>query len=181
MVKSRVERTDAVDRAGISSLPGLKSFRPARRWEGCVIVCLAAGMGGLIVLRSGACLWWRLVRPELWERRADPRGGLRQATGWTCYPAAAVMLLHHYGIAAGEGEMAYSANTSLWGTDDHPMARALTARGYPSGWRGRVEIRRRLIGYSRPEGDGKASAGEYLLAGLGAAALLRRPCFVRSG
>jgi hypothetical protein len=100
---------------------------PAGRWESCVIVCLAAGMGGLIVLQSGACLWWRLVRPELWERRADARGGLQQATGWTCYPAAAVMLLHHYGIAAGEGEMAYSANTSLWGTDHHAMARALTA------------------------------------------------------
>jgi hypothetical protein len=82
---------------------------PARRWESCVIVCLAAGMGGLIALQSGACLWWRLVRPELWERRADAGGGLQQATGWTCYPAAAVMLLHHYGIAAGEGEMAYSA------------------------------------------------------------------------
>jgi hypothetical protein len=105
-----------------------------------VIACLAAAMGGLILLQSGACLWWRLVRAELWERRADAGGGLQQATGWTCYPAAAVMLLHHYGIAAGEGEMAYSANTSLWGTDDHAMARAMTARGYPAGWRARVEI-----------------------------------------
>jgi ABC-type bacteriocin/lantibiotic exporter with double-glycine peptidase domain len=38
------------------------------------------------------------------------------------------MLLHRYGIAASEGEMAYLANTSLFGTSEYGIAQALTAK-----------------------------------------------------
>jgi hypothetical protein len=49
------------------------------------------------------------------------------------------MLLHQYGITAGEGEMAYHANTSLFGTDEHAMARALNAKVRGRGWQAIVE------------------------------------------
>jgi hypothetical protein len=100
---------------------------------------LAAGVGCVIAMEGGAGLWWRLVVPGLWRQGADALGGRRQATGFTCYPAAAVMLLHHYGIPAGEGEMAYHANTTLFGTDEHAMARAVTAKVRGRGWHAVVE------------------------------------------
>jgi hypothetical protein len=100
---------------------------------------LAAAAGCVIAMEGGAGLWWRFGVPGLWKQRADARGGRQQATGFTCYPAAAVMLLHHYGITAGEGEMAYYANTTLFGTDEHAMARALTAKLRSRGWQAFVE------------------------------------------
>ncbi|MBY0231583.1 MAG: hypothetical protein K2W96_20040, partial [Gemmataceae bacterium] len=51
-----------------------------------------------------------------------------QTSGTTCGPAAAAMLLRRYGIEAGEGEMAYLAGTSLFGSDAHALARALEAK-----------------------------------------------------
>src|SRR5262249_26835079 len=88
---------------------------------------------------GGAGLWWRFAVPGLWRQGADAHGGRQQATGYTCYLAAAVMLLHHYGIPAGEGEMAYPANTTLFGTDEHAMAKALTAKVHGPGWHAQVE------------------------------------------
>jgi hypothetical protein len=112
---------------------------PARTWKSRLALYATAAVGAVIVLQTGACLWWRWCVPELWQRSADSRGGARQSTGWTCYPAAGVMLLHRHGIAATEGEMAYLANTTLWGTEDHAMARALTIKGRAGGWRAEVE------------------------------------------
>jgi ABC-type bacteriocin/lantibiotic exporter with double-glycine peptidase domain len=71
---------------------------------------------------------------ELWDKTADAQGCLEQSTSWTCYPASAVMLLHHHGIRAGEGEMAYRANTTFFGTEEYTMARALTAMVRARGW-----------------------------------------------
>ncbi len=109
-----------------------------RRW-GRPFLYLAAAAAGVIAMEGGAGLWWRFAVPGLWRQGADAHGGRQQATGYTCYPAAAVMLLHHYGIPAGEGEMAYHANTTLFGTDEHAMARALTAKVHGRGWHAQVE------------------------------------------
>src|SRR5262249_29827970 len=54
--------------------------------------------------------------------------------GQTCSPAAAAMLLRHYGIDASEGEMAYLARTSLLGTEVQALARALTHKIKDKGW-----------------------------------------------
>src|SRR5262249_8652817 len=69
--------------------------------------------------------------PELWHRTADTKGALRQSSRWTCAPAAAVMLLRRHGIDASEGEIAYLANTSLFGTDARSLARALSFKLRP--------------------------------------------------
>jgi ABC-type bacteriocin/lantibiotic exporter with double-glycine peptidase domain len=112
---------------------------PGRRLRAAFLAVLAAVAGAFILLEAGACLWWRYALPELWERNADARGALMQSTGWTCLPASAVMLLHQYGIPASEGELAYLANTTLFGTDEYVMARALNAKLRARGWRARVE------------------------------------------
>jgi hypothetical protein len=117
----------------------LRCAAAARARNERLVVLLAAGVGAVMLLQAGSCLWWRFCAPELWERTVDATGGLRQSTGVTCYPASAVMLLHHYGIAAGEGEMAYLANTSLGGTEDFAMVRALSRKGRANGWRAEVE------------------------------------------
>src|SRR5262249_52114708 len=98
-----------------------------RRW-GRPCLYLAAGVGCVIAMEGGAGLWWRLVVPGLWGQGADAHGGRQQATGFTCYPAAAVLLLHHYGIPAGDGQIAYHANTTFFATHEHAMARARTAQ-----------------------------------------------------
>jgi len=88
----------------------------------------------MLLIQVSGPLWWRFFAPQLWARTADERGCLQQSTGLTCSPAAAVMLLHHYGIAASEGEMAYLAKTSLFGTEGRNMARALSYKVQKRGW-----------------------------------------------
>src|SRR5262249_26849544 len=77
---------------------------------------------------------WRFCAPQSWQRYADAEGRLQQSSGLTCSPAVAVMLLHRYGIRASEGEMAYLAGTSLFGTDAYSIARALQRKVEPHGW-----------------------------------------------
>jgi ABC-type bacteriocin/lantibiotic exporter with double-glycine peptidase domain len=48
------------------------------------------------------------------------------------------MLLHRYGIRASEGEMAYLAGTSLFGTDAQAIARALQQKVRERGWQARA-------------------------------------------
>lgn len=74
----------------------------------------------------------------MWEKTADAKGYVQQSSGLTCSPAAAVMLLHHYAIPASEGEMAYLAGTSFFGTDALGMARALTWKTAARGWHAEV-------------------------------------------
>jgi len=83
----------------------------------------------IMVLNSGGRLWWRFVSQATWENAPDKNGCLTQSTGWTCSPAVASMLLHHYGISTSEGEMAYLANTSYLGTDVQAIAQAMTTKG----------------------------------------------------
>lgn len=83
----------------------------------------------LIGVESGGSLWFRYYRPEVWHNRPNPAGSMAQTTTTTCLPASAAMLLHQYGFPnASEGECAYLANTSFFGTDSHIMARAITQK-----------------------------------------------------
>jgi hypothetical protein len=104
---------------------------PGRSLSSGFLAALAGLAGCLVLIESGGRLWWRFCAPQMWNRTADPKGLLHQSSAVTCSPAAAVMLLHHHGINASEGEMAYLAGTSLFGTDAHAMARALDQKGYP--------------------------------------------------
>jgi len=65
---------------------------------------------------------------------------LRQTTGMTCEPTAAVMLLHAAGVKASEGEMAYRAGTSLFGTDAHSVAAAVSEKVRPLGLRAEAAV-----------------------------------------
>jgi len=92
----------------------------------------------IVVLTSGGRLWWRMVDQTTWHNTPDARGCLTQTTGWTCAPATATMLLHHYGVRTSEGEMAYLANTSYLGTDVRSIAEAMTRKGRSHGLLARV-------------------------------------------
>jgi hypothetical protein len=92
-------------------------------------------LGGCLVLIEGSGrLWWRYATSDLWENTPDVFGLMRQSSGMTCSPTAAAMLLHLYGIQASEGEMAYLAGTSLFGSDAFGMAHALREKVRPYGW-----------------------------------------------
>ncbi len=91
------------------------------------------GMVALILLlNSGGRLWWRFVSQATWDNAPDKSGCLTQSTGWTCSPAVATMLLHHYGVTTSEGEMAYLANTSYLGTDVPAIPQAITTKVRPN-------------------------------------------------
>ena len=80
----------------------------------------------LLLIEGSGHLYWRFGAPATWVRFADADGKLRQTTGMTCEPTAAVMLLHAAGVKASEGEMAYRSGTSLFGTDAHSVAGAIS-------------------------------------------------------
>jgi Peptidase C39 family len=99
-----------------------------------------AGIAVLILgLNSSGRLWWRWGAEAAWRNAPDRNGCLTQTSWMTCAPAAATMLLHHHGIAATEGELAYRSGTSLFGTDLYTTAAALTDKGREQGWSARVE------------------------------------------
>jgi ABC-type bacteriocin/lantibiotic exporter with double-glycine peptidase domain len=85
----------------------------------------------IVLLESGGRLWWRFVGTSAWENVPDAEGCVRQSSGWTCSPASAAMLLHHYGIASSEGELAYLAGTNYLGTDAPSIAYALNKKAEP--------------------------------------------------
>jgi len=94
----------------------------------------------LIGIEAGGSLWFRFVDTEAWQNRPNPllwEGRMVQSTNMTCLPACAAMLLYKYGLVADgeneecdftEGELAYLANTSFFGTDAHIMAQAMTRK-----------------------------------------------------
>lgn len=107
---------------------------PGRSLTSPFLAAVAAVSLVLIAIEAGGRLWWRFS-PEAWNRTTGEDGLLQQSSGMTCSPAAAVMLLRQHGVVAGEGEMAYLADTSLLGTDARSVARALQAKVAPLGWR----------------------------------------------
>jgi Peptidase C39 family len=131
---------------------------------------MAGLVAGIIVLGTGGRLWWRLVSEATWQNTPNVDGCLTQSTGWTCSPATATMLLHHYGIAASEGEMAYLANTSYLGTDARSIAHALTLKGRPHGLRAQVV----LADYETCLGQPKPFLACVRVPGIGGHAVLVR-------
>lgn len=95
----------------------------------------------LLLIEGSGRLYWRFAAPAAWVRFADDSGQLRQSTGMTCEPTAAVMLLHATGVSASEGEMAYRSGTSLFGTDANSVAAAISDKVAPLGLR--AEAKRR--------------------------------------
>jgi Peptidase C39 family len=96
-----------------------------RSFSATFLVLIAVVAGCLIAVESSGRLWFRYRETELWDRYPDNDGFLQQSSGASCSPTAAAMLLHRYGIRVSEGEMAYLAGTSLFGTDAPAIARAL--------------------------------------------------------
>jgi hypothetical protein len=101
-----------------------------------VVVCLAELILGLT---AGGRMWWRWFDTQARKNAPDALGCMQQTTGFTCSPAATVMLLHQNNLSFTEGELAYLAGTSLLGTDLYSMAQAVTALCQERGWRGEVE------------------------------------------
>lgn len=112
---------------------------PGRSFSSGFIAAIALLACFIIGIESAGRLWWRLAERQSWDRVVDDEGRLQQSSGATCSPTAAVMLLHLYGIQTSEGEMAYLAGTSLFGTDAPSIARALRQKVAALGWK--VEIR----------------------------------------
>lgn len=150
-------------------LLGAASLRPAGSFSARFLGMLACVAALLVVIESAGALWWRFCAAESWDRRCDPRGCLQQSSGLTCAPATACMLLRHYGINASEGELAYLAGTSLFGTDGPAIARALRLKVEPFGLQVRLErpqsmpLRRPFLAVVRSPNLGHALLVERLL------------------
>ncbi len=115
-------------------LIGFAWASPKRTLSKHFLGTLVAIVAVVLLIEGGGRLWWRFAADSLWQRTANRNGLVTQSTRWTCSPAAAVMLLHAHGVRASEGEMAYLANTSLFGTYGFDLTRALTEKICDHGW-----------------------------------------------
>ena len=104
---------------------------PGRSFSTGFLASIAVLAGCLIAIESSGRLWWRFGNPQAWRRVPNAEGLLQQSSGLSCSPTAAAMLLHRYGISSSEGEMAYLARTSFFGTDAYSIARALQMKAKP--------------------------------------------------
>jgi hypothetical protein len=115
-------------------LVGIVWDTTGRSFSASFLVVLTLLAGCLIAVESSGRLWFRYRETELWQRYPDPNGVLQQSSGASCSPTAAAMLLHRHGIKASEGELAYLAGTSLFGTDAPSIANALRLKLEDRGW-----------------------------------------------
>jgi hypothetical protein len=87
---------------------------------------------GLIAIESGGSLWFRIFNTDPWLNR--PTSNMVQTTKMTCLPVCAAMLMYEYNLVdlnkddCSEGEFAYLANTSYFGSDGHTIARVITQK-----------------------------------------------------
>jgi hypothetical protein len=110
-------------------LLGVVWSQPGRSTSSAFLGALVGLIGVILLIHHSGRLTWRWLGGAAWHNRADAKGCVTQSTGWSCSPAAAVMLLHHHGINATEGEMAYRAGTNLLlGTNVYEMAVALSEK-----------------------------------------------------
>jgi len=90
----------------------------------------------LIGVEAGGSLWFRFGHTDPWLNRPTGAGRMVQTTKMTCLPVSAAMLMYQHGFVDidkddcenSEGELAYLANTSFFGTDGHVMARVITQK-----------------------------------------------------
>lgn len=111
---------------------------PGRSFSSNFIIALSLIAFCLVLIEASGPILWRIGGEQQWQRFVDDNGCLRQTSNLTCGPTAAAMLLHQVGIPASEGEMAYLANTSLFGSDAWSLARALDRKVAPRGLRAEV-------------------------------------------
>lgn len=116
-------------------LVGIVWDTTGRSFSASFLVVLTILAGCLIAVESSGRLWFRYRETELFARYPDEKGMLQQSSGASCSPTAAAMLLHRHGIKSSEGEMAYLAGTSLFGTDAPSIARALRLKLEDRVWR----------------------------------------------
>lgn len=124
----RVGGVPALAMAAGLFLLGVVCMLPNRTLRPPFVVTAVALVGVFLFLQGGGRLIWRVAFADLWKHTADDRGLLQQATGITCAPASAVMLLHHHGVTVSEGEMAYYSATSITGTNLHALADAMARK-----------------------------------------------------
>jgi len=113
--------------------------QPGRTTSSGFLVVLVVIVAGMLLLDGSGRLWWRYFHPQAWSNVPDADGCIRQSSALTCGPAAATLLLRAHGIHASEGELAYLAGTSLFGTGLSSMAHVLTDRARSLQLSGRVE------------------------------------------
>jgi hypothetical protein len=122
-------------------LLGVVWGQPGRSTSSTFLAILVGLIGIILLVNHSGRLSWRWLGGAAWNNRADANGCVTQTTGWSCSPAAAVMLLHHHRIDATEGEMAYRARTNfLLGTSVYDMADAVSEKVGSLG--GIAEVRR---------------------------------------
>ncbi len=120
-------------------LLGVVWGQPGRSTSSSFLVVVVALVTLILLLDGSGRLWWRWLSPGVWNNRCDAAGCVRQTSSVTCGPAAAVMLLHAHGIEASEGELAYEAETSFFGTSLAALANVISKRAHSSGMSARVE------------------------------------------
>lgn len=104
--------------------------------------------------------WYFLPTPSGLSGRVDASGYCRQTTNDSCSAAAATMVLHHYGIAATEAEMARLCLTrSRLGTPSLGLQRGLALKAAAREMRPRVLRLRDSRGLSRLRGPGIIRVG----------------------
>jgi hypothetical protein len=113
---------------------GFARGSPQRKASKEFLAALILIVAAILIIECGGRLWWRFGAAASWQRTVNANGCLVQSTRWTCSPAAGVMLLHNHGVPASEGEMAYLANTTLFGTDGLTLACALTEKVRDRAW-----------------------------------------------
>jgi hypothetical protein len=133
----------------------------------------------LIAVEAGGSLWFRFGDTGPWHNRpTGEMGRMNQTTKTTCLPASAAMLLSRYGLVDAhrddceysEGELAYLANTSFFGTDGHMMARVITKKIQIH--RPRVEAKMMRSNFDEMCDRGKAFIAEVQLEKVGKHAVL---------
>jgi MFS family permease len=116
-------------------LLGVAVGAPKRRMSGTFLGVLV----GVIAIVIGVDRWgpflWRWSQPVAWANHVDGDGRIIQSTGMSCAPAAAAMLLARYDVDVSEGQMAYLAGTSRFGTDEHELAAAINVAAGSQGVR----------------------------------------------
>ncbi len=98
---------------------------PKRSIRASILVFVLVVAGGVVMAEGASPLLWRYGHETMWANRPDGLGRVRQSTGTTCAAASGAMLLDRYGIEASEGDVAYAAGTSFFGTDQFELAQGL--------------------------------------------------------
>jgi hypothetical protein len=116
----------------------------------------------LLLMASSGRLVWRSFGGSMWHNTADKDGCLFQTSGMTCGPASVVMLLHHHGIEATEGEIAYLSNTSLFGNTLYGLTETVDLKVWPEG----MQVHVGQLGYEEARALGVPFVAQCTIFGI---------------